>query len=81
MFTLHTKGLSEEVTLKHLPTLRLTFVIGSLVIIAGYLLEPYWPLAHYLPLLPAFGLMLSGVFGFCPMVHVLQWVKGKGVSA
>ena len=72
MFTLKTKNLTESVSLKNLPTLRQTFVIGSLFIIASYFIEPYWPLAKYLPLLPAIGLMLSGLFGFCPMVHMLQ---------
>jgi hypothetical protein len=80
MFTLHTKDVQEAVSLKNLPTLRQTFIIGSLIIIAGYVLEPYWPLAKYLPLLPAIGLMVSGLFGVCPMVHILQampWNKKK----
>jgi hypothetical protein len=72
MFTLHTKGLKETVTLKNLPTLRQTFIVGSLVIIAGYVLAPYFPILKWLPLLPAIGLMISGVFGFCPMVQILQ---------
>jgi hypothetical protein len=72
MFTLHTKGLTETVTLKNLPTLRQTFFVGSVVIILGYLLEDRYPLAHWLPLLPAIGLMISALFGVCPMVYFFQ---------
>lgn len=72
MFTLQTKELTESVTLKNLPTIRQTFAVGSIVIIASYILEPYYPIAHWLPLLPAMGLMISAVFGVCPMVLVLQ---------
>lgn len=72
MFTLHTKGLAESVTLKNLPTLRQTFFVGSVVIILGYLLEGTYPIAHWLPLLPAVGLMISALFGVCPMALILQ---------
>ena len=73
MFTLKTKGLQETVTLKNLPTLRQTFVAASLLIVAAFVLakavDPRW---MYLALLPAFGLMLAGLSGFCPMVAILQ---------
>lgn len=72
MFTLHTIGLTEPVSLKNLPTLRQTFALGSLLIVASYLLEGVYPIAHWLPLLPAMGLMFSAVFGVCPMVLILQ---------
>lgn len=72
MFTLKTKGLTETVTLKDLPTLRQTFFVGSVVIILGYLLEDIYPIAHWLPLLPAIGLMISALFGACPMAFIIQ---------
>lgn len=81
MFELHTKNVSELVTLKQLPTLRQAFVTAALIIIAGYVLAYY---VHenfiYLPLLVAGGLLFSGVVGVCPMVHVLQkmpWNKNN----
>ncbi|MCA9362491.1 DUF2892 domain-containing protein [Candidatus Kaiserbacteria bacterium] len=72
MFTLTTKDLSETVTLKNLPTLRQTFFVGSVVIMLGYVLEDVYPITHYLPLLPAIGLMVSALTGFCPMAYFLQ---------
>ncbi len=73
MFNLHTKNVTEPVTLKNLPTLRQTFVAASLLIIVGYVLaylvHPYF-LA--LPLVVAGGLMFSGLVGICPMVHIIQ---------
>lgn len=72
MFSLHTKGLVETVTLKNLPSLRVTFVIASLLILMSYLFEGKYPVLHWLPLLPAFGLMLAGLSGFCPMVYFVQ---------
>ena len=73
MSVLYTKGLKEEVRLGDLPTLRQAFFIASILIIAGYLLEYYVnPLFHWLPLLVAGGLMVSAIFGFCPMVYFLQ---------
>ena len=81
MFTLKTKGITETVTLKNLPTLRQTFVIAALIIIAGYLLEHFvHPVFHWLPLLVAGGLLFSGLSGVCPMVHIVQampWNKNK----
>lgn len=81
MFELHTKGVTEKVTLKQLPTLRQSFAVASLLIIVGmvlgFLTSP-WFLA--LPLLVAFGLMLSATVGVCPMVLILQcmpWNKKK----
>ncbi len=79
MFKLHTKGLTEEVTLKNLPTIRQAFVIASLIIIIGF------TLAHtvnenfrILVLLVAAGLMFAGLTGICPMIIILQkmpWSK------
>ena len=82
MFTLKTKGLTETVTLKNLPTLRQSFVAASALIILAFALakvvHPDW---IYVALLPAFGLMFSGIVGFCPMIMILQslpWNKRNG---
>lgn len=73
MFELHTKDLTEKVTLKNLPTLRQTFVVGSTFIIVGVTLGLLVHKAFFvLPLLVAGGLMVSGLFGICPMVLFLQ---------
>ena len=80
MAKLKTKGLTEDVTLKNLPGLRQTFVVGSSVIILGYVLGTVSPWFMILPLFPAAGLMISGVAGFCPMEWFLQrmpWNKEK----
>lgn len=78
MFTLKTKGLTEPVTLKNLPTLRLAFAIASLLIVGAFVLAK---LVHpdfiYLALLPAFGLGLSSLTGFCPMIFFIQLMVGK----
>ena len=77
-FKLKTKNLSEDVTLKNLPTLRQAFVAAALMIIAALLLSkvvhPDW---IYLALLPAFGLLFSGLSGFCPLVFMLQSLPGN----
>jgi len=77
-FKLKTKNLSEDVTLKNLPTLRQAFVAAALMIIAALLLakvaHPDW---IYLALLPAFGLLFSGLSGFCPLVFMLQSLPGN----
>ena len=72
MYTLKTKGLTETVTLKNLPSLRIAFVVASFLIVVSYLFEGKYPVLHWLPLLPAFGLMLAGLSGFCPMVYFVQ---------
>lgn len=73
MSTLHTKGITEEVKLCNLPTLRQTFVVASLIIISGYILGYFvHPGFMVLPLLVAGGLMFSGIVGSCPMVNILQ---------
>lgn len=78
MFTLKTKGLTEPVTLKNLPTLRQAFIVASLIIVAAFVLAYYVnPNLIYLALLPAFGLMLSGLTGFCPMIFFLQLFQKK----
>lgn len=73
MQTLRTKGLSEPVTLKNLPTLRQAFIVASLLIFMAFVLtiisSPYF---IFLALLPAFGMMIAGLTGFCPMVYFLQ---------
>lgn len=81
MFTLKTKNITESVTLKNLPTLRQAFVVAAITIIAAFVLAK---LVHpdfiYLALLPAFGLLFSGLSGFCPMVALLQllpWNKNE----
>lgn len=73
MSTLKTKGITEAVSLKNLPTLRQAFILASGLIIAGYILESLVnPIFGWLPLVVAGGLLFSGVFGFCPMVYFLQ---------
>lgn len=73
MFELHTKNVSQPVTLKQLPTLRQAFVVASLMIIVGYVLAHYVDERFiYLPLFVAGGLMFSGIVGVCPMVHLVQ---------
>lgn len=73
MFTLKTKDLTEEVTLKNLPTLRQTFLVAASFIIIGYILG-YFVSSWFmiLPLVVAGGLLISGIFGVCPMVMILQ---------
>lgn len=81
MLTLKTKNLTEEVTLKNLPTLRQAFIVASLIIILAFVLAK---LVHpgfvYLALLPAFGLMFSGLVAFCPMILFLQMLPGNKVE-
>ncbi len=77
MFTLKTKGLTEPVTLKNLPTVRQAFVVASGIIVASYLLEYFvHPAFDWLPLLVAGGLMVASLSGFCPMVYFLQKFQG-----
>lgn len=78
MFTLKTKGISEPVMLKNLPTLRQAFVIASVIIIAAFVLaNTLHPNFIYVALLPAFGLLFSGLTGFCPMLFFLQLLPGN----
>ncbi len=84
MLYLQTKHLQEPVTLRHLPTLRQAFVVASLIIFIafglGELVHPDWV---YLALLPAFGLLFSGLTGMCPMILILQalpWNRDVGVD-
>lgn len=73
MFKLKTKDIQESVTLKNLPTLRQAFVVASILIFVGLGLGYYLHQGFLLlPLLVGGGLLFSGVFGFCPMVHILQ---------
>lgn len=73
MSILHTKGITEEVKLCNLPTLRQSFVAASSIIILGYILGYFiHPGFMVLPLIVAGGLMLSGVTSNCPMVNILQ---------
>lgn len=82
MLKLKTKGISEPVTIKKLPTLRLSFIVASLIIILAIVLAE---IIHsgwiYLALLPAFGLLLSGLTGFCPMVYFLQLLPSNKVNS
>jgi hypothetical protein len=78
MFTLKTKGLSELVALKNLPTLRQAFVVASAIIIVAFVLANIMhPNFIYLAMLPAFGLLFSGLTGFCPMIFLLQLLPGN----
>jgi hypothetical protein len=84
MFNLHTKNISEKVTLRDLPTLRQAFVVASLMIIIGTTLaltvNVYFIILTFLV---AGGLMISGLSGVCPMVLILQalpWNKRKEVA-
>lgn len=71
--TLKTKDLEEKVTLENLPTLRQAFVVASSIIILSFVLaHKVHPDFLYLALLPAFGLMISGLFGVCLMTNILQ---------
>lgn len=82
MLNLKTKNLTEIVTLKKLPTLRQAFVVASSIIILAVVLarviHPDW---IYLALLPAFGLLLSGFIGFCPMIFFLQLLPRNKVDS
>lgn len=73
MFTLHTKGVAEKITLRNLPTLRQSFVVASFLIILGVILA-YTVHDGFiaLPILVAGGLLFSGTVGFCPMAFILQ---------
>ena len=77
-FKLKTKNLSEDVTMKNLPTVRQAFVAASVMIIAAVVLSkivhPDW---IYFALLPAAGLLFSGLSGFCPLVFMLQSLPGN----
>ncbi len=78
MYTLKTKGLTEPVTLKNLPTVRQAFVIAASIIVAGYVLgHVAHPGFNWLPLVVAGGLLFSGLSGFCPMVYFLQKLQKK----
>jgi len=78
MFTLKTRGLTEPVTLKNLPTIRQAFVVASSIIIVSYILEYFiHPAFDWLPLLVAGGLMAAGLSSFCPMVYFLQKLPGN----
>lgn len=78
MFILRTKGLSESVSLHNLPTIRQAFVIAALIIFLAFVLaHSLHPDFVYLALLPAFGLLLSGTVGFCPLVFFLQLLPGN----
>jgi hypothetical protein len=78
MFTLRTKGITEEVSLRNLPTLRQSFIVASIIIIVAFILaHVLHPDFVYLALLPAFGLMFSGLTGFCPMAYFLQLLPGN----
>lgn len=71
--TLKTKDLEEQVTLENLPTVRQAFIAASIIIILAFVLgHKVHPDFLYLALLPAFGLMVSGLFGVCPMIMILQ---------
>lgn len=63
----------KSVGLKNTRVLRQAFVVGSSIIILGFVLEALvdevWGL---LPLLVAGGLMFAGLTGVCPMVLILQ---------
>jgi hypothetical protein len=85
MFNLHTKNISEKVTLRDLPTLRQAFVVASLLIIIGTTLALTVNIYFIiLTFLVAGGLMFSGLSGVCPMVLILQampWNKRNKLSA
>lgn len=73
MFTLRTTGLSESVSLRHLSTLRLALILAGLFLLIALAVAHFvHPAAIYLVLLPAFGLVISGSTGFCPLVFLLQ---------
>lgn len=78
MFTLRTKQHSEPITLRQLPTLRQAFVVAGSIILCSVvfakLMHPDW---LYLALLPAFGLIFSGLTGVCPLVYLLQILPGN----
>lgn len=82
MFTLHTKNITEKITLRNLPTLRQAFAVASFLVIAAFALAHYvHPDWIYLALLPAFGLLFSALIGVCPMIMILQampWNRKKG---
>ena len=81
MFRLKTKNTAVQISLAELPTLRQAFVVAALIIIAAFVLAR---LVHpdfvYLALLPAGGLLISGLTGFCPMIYFLQLLPGNGTK-
>ena len=85
MFTLHTKNISEDITLRQLPTLRQSFIVASTLIIIGIILSVTVHQGFIaLPLLVAGGLLFSGIVGFCPMAYFLQllpWNKKRYAKA
>jgi hypothetical protein len=72
-YKLKTKELNEDVSLKNLPTMRQAFVVASLIVgvsvLFSQVIHPDW---IYMALLPAAGLLFSGLSGFCPLIFVLQ---------
>lgn len=78
MLILQTKNLSAKVTLNNLPTIKQAFVVASVIIFAAVILAKLVnPDFIYLALLPAIGLMVSGLSGFCPLVFLLQLIPNN----
>lgn len=81
---LHTRNITEKITLKQLPTLRQAFIVASVLILSGIVLSQY---VHenfiFLTLLVSVGLFFSGTVGICPMVLAIQkmpWNKKINIS-
>jgi hypothetical protein len=59
--------------LKELTVVRQSLGIGAVLVLLGvalgYFTHPYF---FILALLPAFGLMLTSLVGWCPMVYILE---------
>lgn len=73
MFTLQTKELSEQVTLKNLPALRKAFILGGFVILLSFIFAFFVaPVFIFVALFPGFGLLIAGFTGWCPSERVMQ---------
>lgn len=73
MFKLTVKNQIEKVELAHIPALRTSFALASLMIVIGVALAQSVHGAFLvLPLLVSVGLMFSALSGWCPMAVLVE---------
>jgi hypothetical protein len=81
MCNLKTNNITQPVTLRNLPTIRQALTIAGLIIGLAFVgAEFIHPNLIYVALVPAFGLIFSGVVGICPLVLFLQLLPGNSVT-
>ena len=76
------KNTEHTVELENIHSLRYSFMTASLMILGGIILSrevhPYFIL---LPLLVSFGLLFSGMFGWCPMSLIYERALKKVIHS